>query len=312
MPYIPLQHLAPDQAPVEIINSPLSEAGVLGFEYGYSLDCPRGLTLWEAQFGDFSNAAQVIIDQFIATAEEKWQRISGLVLLLPHGFEGMGPEHSSARIERFLQLCAKDNIQLIYPTSPAQYFHCLRRQALRKWRKPLIVLTPKSLLRHPRVVSPIDEFVGGRFEPVIPDALHPPERVKILLLCSGKVFFDLDKARREAPADVGLIRLEQLYPFPEAALKNALAPYAEETPVRWVQEEPENMGAWSYLTRRFQGRLFGRHGLSAICRPAAASPATGWASSHKRQQANLVAQALGRPDADIRQATAEPREANVP
>jgi 2-oxoglutarate dehydrogenase E1 component len=311
VPYVPLQHLAADQAPVEMINSPLSEAGVLGFEYGYSLDCPGGLIVWEAQFGDFSNAAQVIIDQFIATAEEKWRRLSGLVLFLPHGFEGMGPEHSSARLERFLQLGAKDNIQVVYPTSPAQYFHCLRRQALRRWRKPLIVLTPKSLLRHPQVISPIAEF-QGRFEPVIWDARYPPDQVKVVLLCSGKIFFELDKARQEAGrADIAIIRLEQLYPFPQAALKSALAPFTEKIPVRWVQEEPENMGAWSYLNLRLQGRLFG-HGLSAVCRPAAASPATGWASSHKRQQADLLARALEQSDRIIRQATAEPREANVP
>jgi len=313
IPYIPLQRLAAGQATVEMINSPLSEAGVLGFEYGYSLDCPGGLILWEAQFGDFSNAAQVIIDQFIATAEEKWRRLSGLVLLLPHGFEGMGPEHSSARLERFLQLGAKDNIQVVYPTSPAQYYHCLRRQALRKWRKPLIVLTPKSLLRHPQVVSPIAEFVQSRFEPVIPDTRQPRERVKMVLLCSGKIFFELDKARQEArQTDITLIRLEQLYPFPEGALRSALAPHSEETPVRWVQEEPENMGAWSYLSRRFQGRLFGRYGLSAVCRPAAASPATGWASSHKRQQANLLARALAQSEAGFRQAAAERRKVSVP
>jgi 2-oxoglutarate dehydrogenase E1 component len=293
-PYIPLQHLAPDQAPFEILNSPLSEAGVLGFEYGYSLDCPDGMVLWEAQFGDFCNAAQVFIDQFIAAAEEKWRRLSGLVMLLPHGFEGMGPEHSSARLERFLQLGAKDNIQVVYPTSPAQYFHCLRRQGLRKWRKPLIILTPKSLLRHPQVVSTLDEFSNGRFQPVIPDGQAEPKRVKRVLLCSGKIFYELDGARRELHReDTAIVRLEQLYPLPDKALESTMAVYARKTPVFWVQEEPENMGAWSYLNLRFKGNLFDRHSLSAVCRPAAASPATGWTSVHKDQQAYLLAQAVG-------------------
>ena len=200
--YVPLQHLGRDQASFEIYDSPLSEAGVLGFEYGYSLDRPDGLTLWEAQFGDFSNAAQVIIDQFITTAEEKWRRLSGLVMLLPHGFEGMGPEHSSARLERFLQLGARDNIQVIYPTTPAQYFHSLRRQALRKWRKPLIVMTPKSLLRHPKSVSPREEFSKGSFLRVIADSGPARRRsVKRILLCSGKIYFDLEHKRQELGRD---------------------------------------------------------------------------------------------------------------
>lgn len=292
-PYVPLRHLSPDQAPFEILNSPLSEAGVLGFEYGYSLDCPEGMVLWEAQFGDFCNAAQVFIDQFIAAAEEKWRRLSGLVMLLPHGFEGMGPEHSSARRERFLQLGAKDNVQVVYPTSPAQYFHCLRRQALRKWRKPLIILTPKSLLRHPQVVSTLAEFSNGRFQPVIADGQTEPKRAKRVLLCSGKIFYELDKTRRELQReDTAIIRLEQLYPLPDKALESTLKAYARKTPVFWVQEEPENMGAWSYLNLRFKGNLFD-HSLSVVCRPAAASPATGRTSVHKDQQAYLLAQAAG-------------------
>ncbi len=217
--YVPLQHLQRGQAPVEIINSPLSETGVLGFEYGYSLDYPEALTLWEAQFGDFVNAAQVIIDQFITSAEEKWRRLSGLVLLLPHGFEGMGPEHSSARIERFLQLCSKDNLQVVYPTTPAQYFHCLRRQVLRKWRKPMVIMTPKSLLRHPGAVSNLDALADGEFETVIGD-LSARQDCQKILLCSGKVYYDLEKKRAEMKRDdIAIVRIEQFYPVPEERLR---------------------------------------------------------------------------------------------
>ena len=293
--YVPLQHLGRDQASFEIYDSPLSEAGVLGFEYGYSLDRPDGLTLWEAQFGDFSNAAQVIIDQFITTAEEKWRRLSGLVMLLPHGFEGMGPEHSSARLERFLQLGARDNIQVIYPTTPAQYFHSLRRQALRKWRKPLIVMTPKSLLRHPKSVSPREEFSKGSFLRVIADSGPARRRsVKRILLCSGKIYFDLEHKRQELGRDdVAIIRLEQLYPFPEKPLQSLLANYPAATPLTWVQEEPENMGAWWYLNLRFNQRVLGNRPVSVVARPPAASPATGSATRHKEQQQLLLNQAFG-------------------
>src|SRR5207248_2859933 len=213
--YAPLQHLASDQAPVEIFNSPLSETGVLGFEYGYSLDYPDGLIGWEAQYGDFWNAAQPIVDQFIASAEQKWQRLSGLVLLLPHGFEGQGPEHSSARLERFLSLASEDNLQVVYPTTPAQYFHVLRRQVLRRWRKPLVVMTPKSLLRHPQAVSSLDALAQGTFQRVLPDS--PAEAGKAIsrvLFCAGKVYYDLDKYRRDMNhPDVAILRLEQLYPI---------------------------------------------------------------------------------------------------
>jgi 2-oxoglutarate dehydrogenase E1 component len=188
--HIPLQHVAQGQGPVEIHNSPLSEAGVLGFEYGYSLDCPEGLVIWEAQFGDFWNAAEVIVDQFIAGAEDKWRRLSGIVLMLPHGFEGAGPEHSSARLERFLTLAAEDNLQVTYPTTPAQYFHLLRRQVLRRWRKPLIIMTPKSLLRHPRVTSGLDDFSAGRFRRVIPDTRKDARETRRILFCSGKIYYD--------------------------------------------------------------------------------------------------------------------------
>jgi 2-oxoglutarate dehydrogenase E1 component len=289
--YIPLRHVSPHQAPVEIYNSPLSEAGVLGFEYGYSLDYPEALVMWEAQFGDFVNAAQVIIDQFIASAEEKWRRLSGLVLLLPHGFEGMGPEHSSARLERFLQLCARDNMQIDYPTTPAQYFHCLRRQALRRWRKPLVIMTPKSLLRHPEAMSPLADLTDGGFQSVIAD--NGASDVKRILLCSGKVFYDLQSYRaKHGRDDVAIVRIEQLYPTPTRELASALERYPSGTPAYWVQEEPINMGAACFLSLHFGAHLFNRYPLSAVARPASASPATGSAARHKAQQAKLLAEAF--------------------
>ena len=290
-PFIPLQHLSPEQAPLEIYNSPLSEAGVLGFEYGYSLDVPDGLVVWEAQFGDFVNAAQVIIDQFIASGEEKWRRLSGVTLLLPHGFEGAGPEHSSARLERFLQLCAEDNLQVVYPSTPAQMFHLLRRQVLRPWRKPLVVMTPKSLLRHPQAVSSLADLATGTFQRVIPD----PEahKAKRILLCSGKVYYDLLAARGD-DRNTAIIRLEQLYPLSERELEQALAPYHEDVPVVWVQEEPENMGAWRTLRTRFGYLFFGRP-FYGVYRPAAASPATGSGSAHKLEQADLMHAAFNGP-----------------
>jgi 2-oxoglutarate dehydrogenase E1 component len=287
--YTPLAHVAPDQAPVEIYNSPLSEVGVLGFEYGYSLDCPDGLVLWEAQFGDFVNSAQVIVDQFITSAEEKWHRLSGLVLLLPHAFEGQGPEHSSARLERFLELAVNDNIQVVNPTTPAQYFHLLRRQALRRWRKPLIVMTPKSLLRHPKVVSPLGDFEHGGFQRILGDPAVSPGPIAGILLCSGKVYYDLLAKRDEiGRADVGILRLEQLYPLRDEQLAVALAPYPPSTRVVWVQEEPANMGAWRYLLARFGDRVAGTRPFSGVCRPASASPATGWAALHKSEQQKLL------------------------
>jgi 2-oxoglutarate dehydrogenase E1 component len=293
--YVPLQHLQRGQAPVEIINSPLSETGVLGFEYGYSLDYPEGLILWEAQFGDFVNAAQVIIDQFITSAEEKWRRLSGLVLLLPHGFEGMGPEHSSARLERFLQLCAKDNLQVVYPTTPAQYFHCLRRQVLRKWRKPLVIMTPKSLLRHPGAISTLDALADGEFETVIADS-RERQACHRILLCSGKVFYDLEKKRDEMNRDdIAIVRIEQFYPVPEEPLRTALESYAAGTPVFWVQEEPRNMGAACFWHQQLGNKLFDRFPFSVVARAASASPATGSASRHHQQQNELLAAALGGP-----------------
>jgi len=292
-PYVPLRHLGGDQGVVDIINSPLSEAGVLGFDYGYSLDCPDGLICWEAQFGDFVNAAQVIIDQFIASAEDKWARLSGIVLLLPHGFEGQGPEHSSARLERFLNLGAEDNIQVVCPSTPAQYFHCLRRQVVRPWRKPLIVMTPKSLLRDERAVSTLGDCAQPTFQRVLPEATLKPERIRRILLCSGKIYYELLQQRETLQRDdVAILRLEQLYPFPDRLLQTALEPYAADTPVVFVQEEPENMGAWRFLRVHFGETLFGKFPFAGIRRPASASPATGSARIHKRDQKFLIAQAF--------------------
>ncbi len=292
--WIGLQQLASQPEMVEIYNSPLSEAGVLGFEYGYSLDCPDGLVIWEAQFGDFVNAAQVIIDQFISSAEDKWRRLSGLVMLLPHGFEGQGPEHSSARLERFLQQAADDNMQIANATTPAQYFHLLRRQTLRNWKKPLIVMTPKSLLRHKDAVSPLSELVSGAFHEVLADPAHPnPESVRRVLLCSGKVYYDLVAYRDEHQiTDVALIRLEQLYPFPSEQLTAAISVYPDSASVWWVQEEPKNMGAWGFLRARFGDRLLDRYPLRGISRPESASPATGSGTSHKIEQQTIMKKAF--------------------
>lgn len=288
-----LRDLAATPDYVEIFNSPLSEIGVLGFEYGYSLDCPDGLVIWEAQFGDFVNVAQVIIDQFIASAEDKWKRLSGIVLLLPHGMEGQGPEHSSARLERFLAMAAEDNIQVVNPTTPAQYFHMLRRQAMRRWKKPLIVMTPKSLLRHKDAVSAFSELSHGSFQEVLPDVAKSPDDVTRILLCSGKVYYDLVAYREEAGRDdVAIIRLEQLYPFPARLLDEELSKYSREASLFWVQEEPRNMGAWGFLRTRFGERLLEQYPYRGICRPESASPATGSATSHKIEQQNILKQAF--------------------
>ncbi|HQE75405.1 MAG TPA: 2-oxoglutarate dehydrogenase E1 component [Candidatus Hydrogenedentes bacterium] len=292
--YMPLQHIAPDQGPVDIVNSPLSEAGVLGFEYGYSCAYPDGLVIWEAQFGDFANAAQVLIDQGISSAEDKWGALSGLVLLLPHGFEGMGPEHSSARLERFLMLGAEDNIQVVYPTTPAQFFHCLRRQVLRPWRKPLFVMTPKSLLRHPNVVSPLEDLTHGRFQRILPDAMGiQGGRAKRVLLCSGKIYYELAEEReKRGRDDVALVRIEQLYPLREEYLEDALRSYPDGTDMVWVQEEPQNMGAWWQWRVRFCDRLLGRWPLRGVYRAPSASPATGSAASHRLEQRLLLDEAF--------------------
>ncbi|MDB4942892.1 MAG: 2-oxoglutarate dehydrogenase component [Labilithrix sp.] len=291
--YTPLAKLAEENGgKFDVYDSPLSEQGVLAFDYGYSLDTPDGLVLWEAQFGDFANGAQVIIDQFIVSAEDKWLRLSGLVMLLPHGYEGQGPEHSSARVERFLQLAASDNIQVCNLTTPAQLFHCLRRQVLRPIRKPLVIFTPKSLLRHKEAVSTTADLANGSFQRVIPDTQVKPKKVKRVLLCTGKVYYDLLAARRDLKRDdVAIIRLEQLYPFHEELVK-ALAPYADGTRLVWVQEEPRNAGPWYFMNANLRGVVGERLPLSVVSRPAAASPATGSSASHKLEQQRLINEAL--------------------
>jgi 2-oxoglutarate dehydrogenase E1 component len=297
--YIPLNHIADGQAQFEPIDSPLSEASVLGFEYGYSLAEPAALVIWEAQFGDFANGAQVIIDQFIASAESKWLRLSGLVMLLPHGFEGQGPEHSSARLERYLQLCAEDNLQVVNCTTPANYFHALRRQIRRNYRKPLVVMSPKSLLRHRLVVSDLGDFgPGTRFRRVLPevDPLAPDARVRRLILCSGKVYYDLLQARREqAIDDVAIVRVEQLYPWPRQTILEQLWKYGNADLV-WCQEEPANMGSWTFVLPRLINileELERKPGLPTyVGRKAAASPATGLYRTHLEEQATIVRQAL--------------------
>jgi len=289
-----LRHVGEDQAPVEIANSPLSEAGVLGFEYGYSLELPEGLTAWEAQFGDFCNAAQVIIDQFIASAEDKWRQLSGITLLLPHGFEGQGPEHSSARLERWLMLCAEQNMQITYPTTPAQYFHLLRRQVVRPWRKPLVVMTPKSLLRHPQCVSPLEDLTTGVFKRVIEDDEVEPGKVERIVLCTGKIYYDLIERRDELDRDdVAIIRMEQLYPFPARHLMATLEPFSDNTPVVWAQEEPKNMGAWQFIRARFGHKFLDRFPLSVVSRSKSASPATGSHQAHKLEQDQLMTDVFG-------------------
>ncbi len=295
-----LQHLSDRQGPVNIINSPLSEAGVLGFDYGYSLDAPDSLIMWEAQFGDFFNAAQVIVDQFITSAEDKWHRLSGLVMLLPHGFEGAGPEHCSARLERFLTGAAEDNMQIAIPTTAAQHFHLLRRQVKRKWRKPLIIFTPKSLLREPMVTSPISAFEKGCFQRVLPDPEIPNGDVARVILCSGKVGVDLLKARNNddyaQEEKVAIVRLEQLYPVPKAAIAEALEAYPDGTPVYWVQEEPRNMGAWYFIKVRWDDLGFEeRWPIKVVSRPESASPSTGSKNAHKIEQDELIRAAFGNP-----------------
>jgi 2-oxoglutarate dehydrogenase E1 component len=298
--YTPLNNIAPDQARIEIYNSLLSEVGVLGFEYGYSLADPRTLVLWEAQFGDFANGAQVIIDQFIASGETKWLRMSGLVMLLPHGYEGQGPEHSSARPERYLQMCAERNMWVCNLTTPANYFHALRRQLHRNFRKPLIIFTPKSLLRHKLAVSPLaDMSEGTRFQYVIPeiDQINDPAAVKRVVLCTGKVYYDLLQERRAKDIkDVALVRMEQLFPFPENTLARVLKPYTN-ADIYWCQEEPENMGAWHFVDRQIE-KVLSRLDAKVwrpryIGRPPAASPATGSARMHMAEQSRLVTTALG-------------------
>lgn len=284
--YYPLTTLDPKQGQFDVIDSSLSEAAVMGFEFGYSLDDPESLVMWEAQFGDFANGAQVIIDQFLTSCESKWSRSSGLVLLLPHAYEGQGPEHSSARLERFLQMCAEDNIQVVYPTTPAQYFHLLRRQVRRQFRKPLVVMTPKSLLRLPAAVSPVSEFSGDtHFHEVLDDGANP-DQVTRVLVCSGKVYYDLAKKRDELKTQaVAILRMEQFYPWPESQLSAALSKYRRAREFVWVQEESQNMGGWSFVEPRLRAMSFP---FEYVGRDASASPATGSHHVHGLEQKLLV------------------------
>ena len=294
--HTPVNNAAPgEQAELCVYDSLLSEAAVLGFDYGYSLDEPHMLILWEAQFGDFANGAQVIVDQFIVSAESKWGRASGLVMLLPHGYEGQGPEHSSARLERFLSLCAEDNIQVVNASTPAQYFHLLRRQVRRDFRKPLIVLTPKSLLRLKEAASPQAEFLSGHFRDAIDDATTEPERVRRVVLCSGKVYYDLLKKREEQSRtrEVALVRLEQFHPWPGDALKTIFGRYPHAREWVWAQEESQNMGGWTFVAPRLR-ELTGA-AFEYVGRDASASPATGSKAIHDREQAELVEAAIGAP-----------------
>lgn len=272
--YMPLSHISENQARFSVFNSPLSEYAVLGFDYGYALGTPYGLTLWEAQFGDFNNGAQIIIDQYISSAEDKWKTQNGLVLLLPHGYEGQGAEHSSARLERFLNISAEQNIQVVNCTTPANFFHALRRQLARPFRKPLVVMTPKSLLRHPECVSPIESFSQGGFKELIDDDVIKPEQVKRLVFCSGKFYYDLLEQRRKTNIqEVALIRLEQLFPFPKEQVAEIFVKYNRAESIIWAQEEPENMGAWGYVLRILSKGFDKR--MDVIAQPASASPATG-------------------------------------
>jgi 2-oxoglutarate dehydrogenase E1 component len=284
--YVPLQHISGEQARCDIYNSTLSEAGVLGFEYGYSRDYPEALVLWEAQFGDFVNVAQAVIDQFISAGEEKWNLLSGVVLLLPHGYEGQGPEHSSARIERFLQLAARDNFQICQPSNAAQYFHLLRRQALRHWRKPLIVFTPKSMLRHPDAASTTDAFARPHFLNVLPDT--EVTQAKRILICTGKIGHELrDERKKRKDNSTAIVFLEQMYPFPEAELIAELERHSSARDIVWVQEEPANMGAMFYVLPRLR-HIAGERPVLSVKRSASASPSTGSAKAHEMEQNTLL------------------------
>ncbi|HUY84766.1 MAG TPA: 2-oxoglutarate dehydrogenase E1 component, partial [Steroidobacteraceae bacterium] len=292
--YLPLDHVAPNQPKFTIIDSVLSEEAVLGFEYGFSTTEPRCLTIWEAQFGDFVNGAQVVIDQFISSGEAKWGRLSGLTLFLPHGYEGQGPEHSSARLERFLQLCAEYNMQVCVPSTPAQLFHLLRRQMVRALRKPLIVMMPKSLLRHPLSVSRLEDLARGGFRNLIDESDElKAAAVTRLVFCSGKVYFDLLKARRAEKIDnVAIVRVEQLYPFPSDEYEAVIGKYANAREIVWCQEEPQNQGGWYQIRHRLQSKLGAKHELLYAGRAGAAAPATGIPALHDQQQKNLVTAAL--------------------
>jgi len=294
--YTPLEHISKDQGKFNIYNSLLSEYGVLGFEYGYALANPNGLTVWEAQFGDFNNGGQVVIDQYISSAEDKWKVMNGLVLLLPHGYEGQGPEHSSARIERFLSLCGHHNMLVVNCTTPANFFHVLRRQLYWPFRKPLVVFTPKSLLRHPVCVSSIEDFTTGGFQEVIDDGMANPGKIRRVVLCSGKVYYDiLEEREKQQIDDVAIVRLEQIYPLPLQQLQSVFAKYSKATHFEWVQEEPVNMGAWKFIAQNMVFEPFeSMPVLHHTARPASGSPATGSSLLHKIQQKLITEKALGR------------------
>ncbi|MEM5426861.1 2-oxoglutarate dehydrogenase E1 component [Cupriavidus oxalaticus] len=294
--YVPLQNVSENQAPFTVIDSVLSEEAVLGFEYGYSAAEPNALVIWEAQFGDFVNGAQVVIDQFISSGEVKWGRASGLTLMLPHGYEGQGPEHSSARIERFLQLCADHNMQVCQPTTPAQIFHLLRRQMIRLFRKPLVIMTPKSLLRNKDAVSPLSDLAKGHFETVIGDQEElNASKVKRVIMCSGKVYYDLVNTRKEREAnDTAIIRLEQLYPFPHKAIAAELKKYPNATEIVWCQDEPQNQGAWFFVQHYIMENMTDGQKLGYAGRPASASPAVGYYAKHNEQQKALLEAAFAK------------------
>ena len=294
--YMPLVKIAEkNNTIIDIYDSLLSEEAVLGFEYGYSTAWPSGLVIWEAQFGDFANGAQVVIDQFIVSAEHKWQRLSGLVMLLPHGYEGQGPEHSSARLERYLQLCAHDNIQVCTPTTPAQIYHLLRLQTIRKMRRPLIIISPKSLLRNPMATSSLEELINGSFMPVIDDIIENREKIKKVILCSGKVFYDLIQKKKDLNSEeVAIVRIEQLYSFPYEELELILRKYNNSIEFIWCQEEPANQGAWFSHRHRIQRVLdrFSKNQIKLISRPSASAPAVGLNKLHRKQQENLINEAF--------------------
>ena len=294
--YVPLQNVSEGQAPFVVIDSILSEEAVLGFEYGYASNDPSTLVIWEAQFGDFANGAQVVIDQFIASGEVKWGRVNGITLMLPHGYEGQGPEHSSARIERFMQLAADTNMQIVQPTTASQIFHVLRRQMVRNLRKPLIIFTPKSLLRNKDATSPLSEFTKGSFQTVIPDSHElKAERVKRMVVCSGKVYYDLVKQRKEKGLeDVAIVRVEQLYPFPHKAFAQELKKYPNLSEIVWTQDEPQNQGAWFFLQHYIHENMLEGQKLAYSGRAASASPAAGYSHLHQEQQKALVEGAFGK------------------
>jgi 2-oxoglutarate dehydrogenase E1 component len=314
-PWAPLSQLRSENYPAarfDVFDSSLSEEGVLGFEYGYTVVAQDALVLWEAQFGDFGNGAQTIIDQYIAASEDKWKQTSRLTMLLPHGYEGQGPEHSSARLERFLQLCAENNLQVCYPSTPAQYFHLLRRQPRPGFERPLVVMTPKSLLRLPAASSTLDQFTSGGFQPVVDDAeITDRSRVQRIVLCSGKVYYDLHDARSKARGSsptvkegvagspinsaenrVAIIRLEQFYPFPRTILNELIASYANVSELVWAQEEPQNMGGWTFMEPRLENLLPRCERPRYVGRTASASPATGSYTIHQLEQAKLIQEAL--------------------